>query len=143
MRRLLLLAILGTAAAAGPARAQLNIAWETCGPAGTASKMLACGDPDALDRLVVSFKPTAPVPQFKTLEATIDIYADGPLPPFWQLFDCNGAAVTVTSSLPPGTCASLGTTSLSWFFETPYAGDPTRARLTVWATRPSGTASLV
>ncbi len=133
-----LLALSATAAAA----ADIQVAWNDCKiDGGAASKTSACtSDGGLAGRLVVSYTPTASIPDFVAIDGTIDLQDDiGPMPPWWDLKNVGACRQTAASiginvfNLPNSfTCADTwdGGASATGLF-TGYAlgyGAPDRAR---------------
>lgn len=141
------------------ARAQsLDIAWNSC-PGGASASLqqnFACAGPATeVYSLHFTFSTPVALPDFVGLAAIVDLYAPGPLAPFWHFENggCQGGAipgVTVSYQAPAsGDCVTLGIGDICDGNGSCFGGiasyganfqTPGRGRFVIGATRLAGAA---
>lgn len=92
MKRLLLVCIGLLALTASTASAQIQVAWNDCLiDGGSASRNSTCLSNTGVNRLAISYTPTAGIPDFVAIDGTIDLRFDNGTPTAWWEFKNAGA----------------------------------------------------
>ena len=124
--------------------AGINLAWDDCGVAGTASKTFDCASNSGVPfTMVASFMPPAGVNEFLGISAQVDASsAPSALPDWWkhgsgQCRSTSGMSVAFDFTSGPFTCVDfyVGSAAGGFAYDIGY-GSPDRARLRVQAAVP-------
>lgn len=92
MKKMFLVCIGLLALTASTAAAQIQVAWNDClADGGSATKSSACTSNSGVNRLAVSYTPTASIPDFVAIDGTLDIQLDNGNPNQWWEFKNAGA----------------------------------------------------
>jgi hypothetical protein len=89
--------------------APLSLLWGACSdatPPGGENVVFDCADLDAMSRLFANFRPTQSVHGAVAFSGVIDLWFDGPLPPFWHLEagGCNAGNLAISDDRDESVC---------------------------------------
>ncbi len=119
MKKILLICTGLLALTASTAAAQIQVAWNDClVDGGAVARVNACTSNDGINRLVVSYTPTGSIPDFTTIDGTIDINFDNGTPvPWWSFKNvgtCRMTAASINISIYSTASAGGGVCQDTW-----------------------------
>lgn len=149
MRSLLLATVLTAGLASSAESGGINLAWNDCGAFGSTSQTFACNTNSGIARLYASFVPASDLTQLVQAVATLQISTSQPvLSQWWSLGSggCRVLALSTSSDFTTGpfNCSDpwANQAATAGFYDYQFGGDPTRARITAFATLPVDPATV-